>query len=137
MMERKKATEVENNIIRVAVKVILLWKNKDLTNNDIAETVPKVKAVWSDVIDFCEMSFAYDPPKLKESGDELANCFTVLLKAFVTENTIDRMTQTISYVTTKELLDVLFANDEQAELKQELTRILRGGWIAAFKDDKK
>lgn len=134
---KKKATEVENNIIRVAVKVILLWKNKDLTNNDIASTVPKVKAVWSDIIDFCEMSFAYDPPKIKQSGDELIVCFTTLLKEFVTDNTLERMSSTIQYITTKELLDVLFAGDGQEDAKKELTRILRGAWIAAFQDDKR
>lgn len=134
---KKKATEVENNIIRVAVKVILLWKNKDITNNEIASTVPMVKAVWSDVIDFCEMSFAYDPPKLKKSGEELIASFSAMLKSCVTESTLERMASTINYITTKELLDTLFVNDAQNELKAELTRILRGGWIAAFKDDKR
>jgi hypothetical protein len=134
---KKKAAEVESNIIRVAVKVILLWQNKDITNNDIASTVPKVKAVWSDIIDFCEMSFAYDPPKIKSSGEELTTCFKNMLKDFVTDNTLERMASTISYITTKELLDVLFTNEAQDELKKELTRILRSGWIIAFKDDKR
>jgi len=134
---KKKAIEVENNIIRVAVKVILLWKNKDLTTQDIAATVPKVKALWSDVIDCCEMSFAYDPAKIKETGVDLSVAFTELLKANVTEKTLLRMTSTIAYITDKEVLDVLFAATEQEDLKKELMRILRGGWIAAFKDDKR
>jgi len=134
---KKKALEVEDNIIRVAVKVILLWQNKDITIKDISATVPKVKAVWSDIIDFCEMSFAYDPPKIKTSGEELIACFKVLLKDYVTDNTLEKMAATINYITTKELLDCLFANEAQAELKKELMAILRSGWIAAFKDDKR
>jgi len=133
---KKKATEVEDNIIRVAVKVILLWKNKDLTNNDITGTVPKVKAVWSDIIDFCEMSFAYDPPKIKASGDELIICFTNLLKEYVTESTIATMKETINYITTQGLLDSVFQAEGQDETKKELMRILRGAWIAAFGADK-
>jgi len=83
------------------------------------------------------MSFAYDPPKIKTSGEELITCFKTMLKDFVTENTLERMSSTINYITTKELLDVLFASEAQDELKKELMRILRSGWIAAFKDDKR
>jgi hypothetical protein len=133
---KKKAVEVEENIIRVAVKVILLWQNKDLTNADITGTVPKVKAVWSDIIDFCEMSFAYDPPKIKSSGDELIVCFTTLLKDYVTEATITTMKATINYITTQALLDSVFVAEGQDDTKKELMRILRGGWIAAFGSDK-
>lgn len=135
---KKKATEVENNIIRVAVKVILLWRNKDITNENIATTVPKVKAVWSDIIDFCEMSFSYDPPKVKTSGDELVLCFTNLLKDFVTENTIERLRDTINYVTQQSLLDSVFASNdsEKEEIKKELMRILRAAWIVAFGSSK-
>jgi len=135
---KKKATEIEDNIIRVAVKVILLWQNKDITNANIASTVPKVKAVWSDIIDFCEMSFAYDPPKIKASGEELVICFTNLLKDYVTENTLARLKATISYITTQALLDGVFASSsrEQEEIKKELMRILRTAWIAAFGSDR-
>jgi len=132
---KKKATEVENNIIRVAVKVILLWQNKDITTENITSTVPKVKAVWSDIIDFCEMSFAYDPPKLKASGDELVGCFNTLLKDYVTENTLNTMKSTINYCTTQALLDTVFTSDDETT-KKELMRILRTAWIAAFKSDK-
>jgi len=132
---KKKASEIENNIIRVAVKVILLWQNKDITTENITSTVPKVKAVWSDIIDFCEMSFAYDPPKLKTSGDELVLCFTTLLKDFVTENTLQTMKATINYCTTQALLDTVFASEDETT-KKELMRILRTAWIAAFKSDR-
>jgi len=135
---KKKATEIEDNIIRVAVKVILLWQNKDITNANIASTVPKVKAVWSDIIDFCEMSFAYDPPKIKASGEDLIVCFTNLLKDYVTDNTLTRLKATITYITTQALLDSVFASSspEQDAIKKELMRILRTAWIAAFGSDR-
>jgi len=123
-------------IIRVAVKVILLWKNKDITNEDLVSTVPKVKAVWSDAIDFAEMSFAYDPAKMKEHADHLSKAFSELLTEYITDKNLQAMREIIIYLVTKELLDVLFVNDAQDDLKKELNRILRGGWIAVFKNDK-
>jgi len=133
---KKKADEVENDIIRVAVKVILLWKNKDLTTQDLAGTIPGVKAIWSDVIDFCEMSFAYDPAKIKEHGEHLSVSFTKLLADYITEKNLVKMREVINYLVTKELLDKLFSDEGQDESKKELNRILRGGWITVFKNDK-
>jgi len=133
---KKKAEEVENIIIRIAVKVILLWKNKDLTADDIASTIPGVKAVWSDVIDFAEMSFAYDPVKIKEHGDNLQKSFTALLSEYITDKNLQALRDAMAYLVHKELLDILFANDAQEDLKKELNKILRGAWIAVFKNDR-
>jgi len=133
---KKKAEEVENTIIRISVKVILLWKNKDLTIKDISGTIPGVKSVWSDIIDFCEMSFAYDPVKIKSHGEGLQLAFSNLLADFMTEKNLENMREVLTYLVTKELLDRLFADNSQEELKKELNRILRGGWIAVFKNDK-
>jgi len=134
---KKRAEEVENTIIRVAVKVILLWKNKDITNQDIASIVPGVKSVWSDVIDFCEMSFAYDPAKIKEHGEGLQVAFSKLLTEFVTEKNLVAMREVMSYLVAKDLLDRLFSDAAQEDMKEELKRILRGGWIVVFQNDKK
>jgi len=136
MTVRKKAEEIENVIIRVAVKVILLWKNKDLTSEDLVSTIPKVKAVWSDAIDFAEMSFAYDPAKIKEHGELLQNAFSELLAENITDKNLQAMRETLTFLVTKELLDVIFVSEAHEDLKRELNRILRGGWIAVFKDDK-
>jgi len=136
MIVRKKAEEIENVIIRIAVKVILLWKNKDLTSEDLVSTVPKVKAVWSDAIDFAEMSFAYDPAKIKEHGENLQKAFSELLAENSTDKNLQTLRETMSFLVTKELLDILFVNEAHEDLKKELNRILRGGWIAVFKDDK-
>jgi len=133
---KKKAEEVENVIIRIAVKVILLWQNKDLTATDIASTIPQVKAVWSDAIDFAEMSFAYDPAKIKDHSEKLQKAFTELLSELITEKNLQAMREVLGYLVTKEILDLLFANDAQDDLKKELNKILRGGWIAVFRNDK-
>eukprot|EP01123_Difflugia_compressa_P007122 TRINITY_DN1964_c0_g1_i1.p1 TRINITY_DN1964_c0_g1~~TRINITY_DN1964_c0_g1_i1.p1 ORF type:complete len:302 (+),score=73.63 TRINITY_DN1964_c0_g1_i1:154-1059(+) len=133
---KKKAEEIENTIIRIAVKVILLWKNKDIATQDIAGCVPGVKTIWSDAIDFCEMSFAYDPAKIKEHAEKLQIDFTKLLTEFITDKNLANLREVMSYLVTKDVLDRLFVDDTNDEMKKELNRILRGGWIVVFKDDK-
>ena len=40
---KKKATEVEDAVIKVGVKVILLWQNKDITNQQLGSLLPQLK----------------------------------------------------------------------------------------------
>jgi len=82
------------------------------------------------------MSFAYDPAKIKEHGEKLQVAFTKLLAEHITEKNLAGMREVMTFLVTKELLDRLFAADAQEELKKELNRILRGGWIVVFKNDK-
>jgi len=82
------------------------------------------------------MSFAYDPAKIKEHGEGLQVAFTKLLSGHITEKNIVAMREVMVYLVTKELLDRLFADDAHEADKKELNRILRGGWIVVFKNDK-
>jgi hypothetical protein len=134
---KKKATEVEDNIIRFAVKVILLWKNKDITTPELMKTTPYLRAVWSNLIDFCEMSFAYEPAALQKNSKELVDCFIKIVQQHVTDKTIDMIKETLQYMSQEKLLDLLFKDPQGEDYKKELEHIVRGAWIKVFKDAKK
>jgi len=134
---KKKATEIEDNIIRFAVKVILLWKNKDITTQDLMKTLPYLRAVWSNLIDFCEMSFAYEAPALQKNSKELADCFVKIVQQHVTDKTIEMIRETLDYMTQEKLMDVLFKDPQGDEYKKEMEHITRKAWIKIFKDAKK
>jgi len=134
---KKKATEVEDNIIRFAVKIILLWKNKDITTQDLMKTLPYLRAVWSNLIDFCEMSFAYEPATLAKNANELVDCFIKLIQQHVTDKTIEMIRETLQYLSQEKLQDLLFKDPKGEEYKKELEGIVRGAWIKVFKDAKK
>lgn len=44
------------------------------------KTLPYLRAVWSNLIDFCEMSFAYDPATLSKNAQDLVECFVKLVQ---------------------------------------------------------
>jgi len=134
---KKKATEVEDNMIRFAVKILLLLKNKDITTQELMKCVPFLRAVWSNVIDACEMSFAYEPVAIKKNMEELAAAFEKLVLQHVQDKTIDTMKETLQYVTQEALMDRLFKDDSGTEYKKELEHIVRKAWIKLFKDAKK
>jgi hypothetical protein len=134
---KKKATEIEDNIIRFAVKIILLWKNKDLSTQELMKTLPYLRAVWSNLIDFCEMSFAYEPAVLAKNSNELVDCFVKLIQQHVTDKTIEMVRETLTYLSNEKLMDILFKDPKGEEYKKELEGIVRGAWIKLFKDAKK
>jgi len=134
---KKKATEVEDNIIRFAVKVILLWKNKDITTPELMKTLPYLRAVWSNLIDFCEMSFAYEPAAIQKNAKELVECFIKIIQQHVTDKTIEMIRETLTYMSQEKLLDLLFKDPQGDDFKKELEHITRTAWIKVFKDAKK
>jgi len=134
---KKKATEVEDNIIRFAVKIILLWKNKDVTTQELMKTLPYLRAVWSNLIDFCEMSFAYEAAALQKNSNELIECFVKIVQQHVQDKTIEMVKETQAYVTQEKLMDLLFKDPQGEDYKKEMEHIVRGAWIKVFKDAKK
>jgi len=40
---KKKATEIENNIIKIGVKIILLFRNKDITFEELSKPRAQIK----------------------------------------------------------------------------------------------
>jgi len=134
---KKKATEVEDNLIRFAVKILLLHKNKDITTTELMKCVPLLRAVWSNVIDACEMSFAYDPAAIKTHMEELAAAFQKLVQQHLQDKNIESMKETLAYLTQEALMDRLFKDDAGAEYKKDMEHIVRKAWIKLFKDAKK
>jgi len=134
---KKKATEVEDNVIRFAVKILLLHKNKDVSQQELMKTLPYLRAVWSNLIDFCEMSFAYEPAVLAKNAGELSDCFVKLIGQHVTDKTLDMIKETLQYCTQEKLLDRLFKDPAGEPYKKELEAIVRKAWIKLFKDAKK
>jgi len=126
--DKKKANEIENFIIKIAVKAILLWQNKDITEEDVADVVPLVRSLWISVLNYCQMPFTYDPVGIKSSGDELALAFSSILAPHVSEKTLNSLRETISYLEQRELLDIVFEREAQEGMRKELVRILNAEW---------
>jgi len=126
--DKKKANEIENFIIKIAVKAILLWQNNDITEEDITDVVPLIRSLWITVLNYCQMPFTYDPVNLKSNGDELGIAFSTLLAPHVSEKTLNLLRETISYLDQRELLDIVFERDAQEGMRKELVRILNAEW---------
>eukprot|EP01130_Rhizamoeba_saxonica_P007663 TRINITY_DN3104_c0_g1_i1.p1 TRINITY_DN3104_c0_g1~~TRINITY_DN3104_c0_g1_i1.p1 ORF type:complete len:213 (-),score=65.75 TRINITY_DN3104_c0_g1_i1:16-654(-) len=131
---KAKAKEAESNIIKIGVKVILLIHNKDLTMRDIKPTLDRIKKLWSDLLDACEMSFCYDVEKIQESALYLLGEFKGIIQNFVSDENMEILEETITYISDEPLLDFFYLEDEQEVDRADIQVILRDLWDRAFPD---
>mmetsp|Transcript_6977 Transcript_6977/g.7664 ORF Transcript_6977/g.7664 Transcript_6977/m.7664 type:complete len:295 (-) Transcript_6977:174-1058(-) len=133
---KDKAKDIEDGTIRILVKIVLLFKNGRVTREELLSPIPLIKPIWSNVLDYCEMSFAYEPDKLGADIANLQKEIDKLIRPYLTEKNMDKMNEMIDYLRKKETLDQLFACDENDKLKAELQVVLRKIWDKVFNKKK-
>jgi len=135
-MTRKKATELENIIIRIGVKLILLFNNKDISVSEFSKCLPLTQQIWSDVIDFSEMSFSYNPDSFQNSVTQLEEVLKELIRPFVTDKTINKLTYLFNYFKDRDFLDALYLNEQNKGIKLKIAEALRSEWDKVFDKEK-
>jgi len=129
----KKSREIESTVIKIAVKIVLLYRNKDISREVLLAPLKLVKTIWSDVLDCCEISFVYDQQRLSKYITELQAEFVKMLKPYLTEKNIERMNETINYLKSQGLLDKLYLSEDCDKHKEQLGQVLRKLWDRIFK----
>jgi len=135
--DKKKANEIENIVIRIGVKVILLFNNKDITAFELRKCLPLIKQIWSDALDFCEMSFSYNPDAFQNVTTELEQMIKDIIRPFVSDKTLNRLSDCFNYFKDRDFLDALYLNEQNRNLKEQLSDALRAQWDKVFDPDER
>jgi len=114
-----------------------LINNKDISIQELSVSLPLIKEVWSDALDFCEISFSYNPDKFAETIKKLGESLTSTLSPVLSEKTIRKFHECLEFLSQKELLDLLYINESQNEVKGQLCEVLRNLWNKAFLNEVK
>jgi len=109
--------------------------NKDLSLDELRPSLPLIKNIWSDALDFCEISFSYNPEKFAETIKKLGTSLTTTLSPYISEKSINKLNQCLDFISQKELLDILYVDENQNQLKAQLCEVLRNLWNKAFLDE--
>jgi hypothetical protein len=125
---KKKATEVENNIIKISVKVILLWENKEISVQELIKPRELGRELWSLGLDMLEISFAYDFAKLSSSIDKVGQEVHKILSPYITEKNLKLFDDTVKYLRSEPLVSKLYTSDECEEHRKILHEALRKLW---------
>lgn len=129
---KSKAKETEDNIIKLGVKVLLLYRNKDIAEAELRKPVDFIRQLWSDVLDMLEISFCYDADRLKKAAAKLEEEFTKMLGKYISGKNMEMLGATLHYLGSEPLMNRLFTADDTEKLRPEMQNNLRALWDRAF-----
>jgi len=130
---KKKANEIENIAIKIGVKIILLYNNKNIPDRDLRKGLPFIKKIWSDALDFCEMSFSYNPEGFETRVCNLEQYLKDLLAPYVSQKTLTKISYFCDYIKDRDLLDMIYLEDQNENLKNQLGKTLREQWDMIYR----
>jgi len=119
LTEKKKGKEVEELLIRLGVKIILLSKNKDLTLEDLARHRTALKGLCDLMSHHSQFSFEYSHVLLQNQMNLLVNDMTKTLSRCLSPKNIARVTELHTYLSSAPILDTLFIDPNMRSLKKD------------------
>jgi len=125
LFDKSKSKEIENDIIRIGVKVILLYRNESITENDFVQLRPRVQRLWHISQDYANIiNFDYNAEAIQECAN---NFFTVLIQILngqISEKNIQKIRDIQQTVFATDVLDYLFREEVTQERRKLLAQIL-------------
>jgi len=126
--DKKRVTDLENAIIKLVTKAILLWQNGDINEEDVSEVISSVRSLWVSILNYGQMNFTYDAQTIKTYSNELLVGFTTILAPYLTEKTLGLLKETISFLSQDQFLDYLFLSDTEEQTRKDIVALLNTDW---------
>jgi len=126
--DKKRVTELENALIKLGAKAIVLWQNGDITEEDINESIPTMRNLWVTTLNFCQMNFTYDGQALKTLFNELLVAFNNILAPYVTEKTLALLKETLLFLSEEKFLEFVFLSEGEETTRKDIVAILNTDW---------
>jgi len=125
IFDKPRAKEVENDIIRMGVKFILLFRNEDITLTDLNALKPRVQKLWHLAQDYAYIiNFDYNAANLQEAGVLVFEMLSQLLSQHISKKNLDKLNELHALLFSIRVLDHLFGAEEMKPKRKELAEIL-------------
>ena len=113
-MDQKRAQKLVKDLIKVVIKVGLLYRNHQFSDAELALGLKfkmKLRNLALTVISFHEVAFSYDKGFLVSSINDAAKLLHDLVERHLTVKSHGRINNVIGFFTTGDLLDKVFSSD--------------------------
>jgi len=116
---KKKAKEVEELLIRLGVKIILLAKSKEITLSDLARHKMSIKSVCDLMSNYSQFTFEYTHVTLQNRIKSLVDDISKTLSRVFSPKNMTRFAELHTYLSSAPILDMLFTDPNMKPLKNE------------------
>jgi len=125
LYDKNKAKEIENDIIRLGVKFILLFRNDDITINDLTTLKPRVQKLWQLCQDYAYIiNFDYNRENIQNAGNLVFDLLRSLLTPHITEKNLNKFNDIHGFLFSEKVLDHLFKAEAMSQNRRQLAEIL-------------
>jgi len=122
---KEKAKEVEKDIIRYGVKAILLFRNKDLSPQDLKAVLPRVKKLWQVSQDYCQLiHFDYNSEQLITLGGIVYDQVRPMLQPHLSEKNTVALDALFSTLFSAPVLDALYLSSDMTQDRIKFGKLL-------------
>jgi len=125
LYDKNRAKEIENDIIRIGVKFILLFRNEDITANDISGLKPRIQKLWHLSQDYAHIiNFDYNAQPIQEAANLVFELLRHLLNQRISERNMEMLNELQGFLFSAKILDYLFTGEETRDQRRLLADIL-------------
>jgi len=135
-MDSKRAQKLVKDLIKIAVKVGLLYRNHQFNDAELAIGMKfkmKLRQIALTVISFHEVDFTYDKAFLVAAINELAKLLHDLVERHLTAKSHTRINNVVSFFTVGDVLDKVFNadgayHDQLPQVSEVFARVVDQEW---------
>jgi len=125
LYDKNKAKEIENDIIRIGVKFILLFRNEDITIDDLNTLKPRVQKLWQLSQDYAYIiNFDYNRENIQNAGNLVFELLRNVLGPHITEKNMTKLNDIHGFLFSEKVLDHLFKAEPMKQQRRDLAEIL-------------
>jgi len=125
LFDKSKSKEIENDIIRIGVKVILLYRNESITDNDFSQLRPRVQRLWHITQDYANIiNFDYNAEAIQECANNFFTELIQILNGQISEKNIQKVRDVQQTVFATDVLNYLFREEVNQPRRKLLAQIL-------------
>jgi len=123
--DKNRAKEIENDIIRIGVKFILLFRDDEITVDELNSLRPRIQKLWHLSQDYANIiNFDYNAAAIQEAALLVFDLLRHLLNQKITDKNMDKLNELHSFLFSVKLLDHIFKSDEMRDQRRLLADIL-------------
>jgi len=122
---KKKALEIEELIIKIGVKIVLLARNNILTVEDLKLCKNDLKSCCDLLVHSVAFTFEYSAESLAGKLIPLSEGIMVMLQYHLTEKNKSKLKELISYLLSEPILDTLYKHPDMKEARKDLTYLMK------------
>jgi len=116
LQSKKDAEKVMKNIIKIVVKVAILYRNNMFSKEELAyveQFQRKFKTISKAIISFYQVDFTYDVDYMERVIKDSQELLESFVKAHLTEKSLKRIEHVYSLYSDPKLLDAVFESDSK------------------------